>query len=116
MSTIFALLLTLAILVFAPTLAARVMQLKGGLGKGALVGFVSLGVLQLVAQLAPFLGPLGDFLVIMLGIAGWYQVIRIVHGTDRAETIVFMFWHVFFFLTFISLASAIIDVAWLWGG
>jgi hypothetical protein len=102
---IIAVLLSLLALVLAPTVAARVMGLKGGLGSGALVGLVSLGLMQVIGTVANWFGPLGGLLGIMGFLAAWYQVVRVVHGTDTAKTIVFMFWHLFFLLLFISVVA-----------
>lgn len=117
--TIIAVLLSFASLIVSPALAARLMGLKGGLGKGALVGLVTLGLLQVTGMIAAFLGPLGDLLAIMAFIAGWYQVIKVVHGTDAAHTMVFMFWHLFFVLLAASLLAVIVNpsvVSWYWRG
>ena len=110
--------LTLASLVGAPFLAQKIMSLKGGVGKGAFVGLVTLGLLQMIGMVARFLGPLGDTLALMAFIAAWFQVVKVVHGTDTASTIVFMFWHVFFLLLATSLLAVVIGArfAWLWGG
>lgn len=114
-----AILLSLASFIAAPTLAARVMGLKGGLGKGALVGLVTLGLLQLTGLVASFLGPLGDLLSLMLFLAAWFQTIKVVHGTDAGRTLVFMFWHTFFVLLAASLIAVIIgpgSISWWWQG
>ena len=100
-----AIILSLLALVLAPTVAARAMGLPGGFGKGALVGLVSLGVMEIIGRVASWLGPLGGILGFMGFLAAWYQVVRIVHGTDTARTIVFMFWHAFFLLLFVSILS-----------
>ena len=52
-------------------------------------------------------GPLGGILSFMVGLAAWYQVVRVIHNTDTAKTVVFMFWQVFFLLFLISLVNAI---------
>jgi len=111
------LLTVLTALVLAPLLASKVMGLRGGLGKSALIAFISLGGMQIVGMLAQHLGPLGNVLGLMGGIAVWYQVVRIVHGTKTAETIVFIFWHLFFQLLMVSLLSLIFEpsLAWVWG-
>lgn len=117
--TIIAVILSFASFILSPTFAARLMGLKGGVGKGALVGLVTLGLLQLTGLLASFLGPLGDLLSLMAFIAAWYQVVKVVHGTDAAQTIVFMFWHLFFVLLGASLLAVIVNpgaVAWYWHG
>jgi hypothetical protein len=116
---IIALFASLAAIVFSPVFAARVMGLKSGPGKGALVGFVTLGVTQIIGMLAQHLGPLGGLLGIMGALAGWYQVVKVVHGTDTAQTFVFMFWHLFFQLLTLSLLSMLFGMArveWIWGG
>ena len=116
---IIAIVLSLVSLVAAPTFAGKAMGLKGGWGKGALVGLVSLGLMQIIGLLGQFLGPLGDTLALMGGIAAWYQVVKVVHGTDTAKTIVFMFWHLFFMLLSSSLLALILDpsgVTWMWRG
>jgi hypothetical protein len=109
---------TLAAIICAPWLAAKVMGVEGGPGKGALVGFVTLGVTQIIAMVAQHLGPLGGVLGFMGALAGWYQVIKVIHGTDTARTLVFMFWHLFFQLLFVSLLSLLFSfgaVSWIWG-
>lgn len=114
-----AILLSLASFVAAPTITARIMGLQGGLGKGALVGLVTLGLLQLTGLVASFLGPLGDLLSMLLFLAAWYQTIKVVHGTDPARTMVFMFWHFFFVLLAASFIAVIIGpngVSWWWQG
>jgi hypothetical protein len=116
--TVIAVLLSFAALVVSPTLAGKAMGLKGGLGKGALVGFVSLGLMRVIGLLSPFLGPLGDLLTLMAGIGAWYQVVKVVHGTDAANTIVFMFWHLFFLLLATSLLALLFgaaSVSWYFG-
>lgn len=116
---IIAIVLALLSLVLAPTLAGKAMGLKGGFGKGALVGLVSLGLMQIIGLLAQYLGPLGDTLALMGGLAAWYQVVKVVHGTDTAKTIVFMFWHMFFMLLTSSLLALLIGgnaVSWMWRG
>lgn len=116
---IIAILLSLISLVVAPTLAGKAMGLKGGWGKGALVGLVSLGLMQIIGLLGQYLGPLGDTLALMGGIAAWYQVVKVVHGTDTAKTVVFMFWHMFFMMLSSSLLALLIGgnaVSWMWRG
>ena len=93
------------------------MGLKGGAGKAALVGMISLGLMQIIGLIGQFLGPLGDTLALMGGVAAWFQVVKIVHGTDTAKTVVFMFWHVFFQLLIASLLSLVFtahDVVGWW--
>lgn len=109
---------TLGAVILSPFAAAKVMGLKSSVGKGALVGFVTLGVTQVIAMIASHLGPMGGILGVMGALAGWYQVIKIVHGTDTAQTMVFMFWHIFFQLLFVSLLSMLFSfsaVSWIWG-
>jgi len=116
---IIAILLSLASFLFAPYLAGKLMGLKGGVGKGALIGAICLGMLQLTGLVAQFLGPLGDLLALMAFVACWFQVVKVVHGTDAARTIVFMFWNLFFVLLSASLLAAIINpsvVTWWWRG
>ena len=116
---IIAVILSLASFLVAPTIAGKLMRLKGGFAKGALVGLVTLGMLQLTGMIASFLGPLGDLLALMAFVACWFQVVKIVHGTDAARTLVFMFWHAFFVLLGGSLLSLIISpsaVSWWWHG
>ena len=115
---IIAILGTLAAIVLSPWAAAKAMSLEGSFGKGALVGFVTLGVTQIIAMVASHLGPMGGILGIMGALAGWYQVVKVVHGTETAQTIVFMFWHIFFQLLFVSLLSMLFSfsaVSWIWG-
>ncbi len=100
---LFVILLSLAAIVFAPFTAAKVMGLKGGIGKSALVAFVSIGSNAIINMIASNLGPLGAVLGIMGWIAAWFQIVRVVYGTDTARTMVFMFWHIFFQLLFVSL-------------
>ena len=116
---IIAILLSLASFLLAPTIAGKVMGLKGGLGKGALIGLITLGCLQLTGLVAQFLGPLGDTLALMVFVAAWFQVVKVVHGTDAARTLVFMFWQLFFVMLAGSLLSIIINpgaVSWWWHG
>jgi hypothetical protein len=116
---IIAVLLSLASLLLAPTVAGKLMGLTGGLGKGALIGLITLGMLQLTGMVGQFLGPLGDTLAIMAFVAGWFQVVKIIHGTDAGRTIVFMFLHAFFVLLAGSLLAIIINpgaVTWWWHG
>ncbi len=95
--------LSLAAIVLAPFAAAKVMGLKGGVGKSALVAFVALGANAIISMVASNLGPLGGVLGFMGWIAAWFQIVRVVYGTDTSRTMVFMFWHIFFQLLFISL-------------
>jgi hypothetical protein len=116
---IIAILLSLASFLVAPTIAGKLMGLKGGLAKGALIGLITLGMLQLTGLVAQFLGPLGDLLALMVFVAAWFQVVKIVHGTDPARTLVFMFWHLFFVMLGGSLLAIIINpgaVTWWWRG
>ncbi|MDP2340343.1 MAG: hypothetical protein Q8O67_05255 [Deltaproteobacteria bacterium] len=119
MMMVLAILLSLLSLVIAPTFAGKALGLKGGLGKGALVGLVSLGLMQIAGLVAQFLGPLGDMLGLLGGIAAWFQVVKVVHGTDTAKTVVFMFWHLFFLLLMSSLLALFLgtgSVTWMWRG
>jgi len=108
---------TLAAVLLSPWLASRVMRVEGGVGKSALVALVTLGLVQIIGMIAQHLGPLGGILSLMGTLAAWYQVVRIVYGTDTASTIVFMFWHLFFQLLLISLLSLIVsaNVWWVFG-
>ncbi len=118
MEPIIAIVGSLATIVFSPFLASKVMGLKGGVGKGALVGFVTLGVIQIVGMIAQHAGPLGGIIGIMGALAAWYQVVKVVHGTDTAGTIVFMFWHLFFQLLCVSLLAMLFgaaQISWMWG-
>lgn len=102
---VIAIILSLASLILAPLFAGKAMGLKGGAGKAAMVGLISLGLMQIIGLITQYLGPLGDILGIMGGLAAWYQVVKIVHGTDTAKTIVFMFWQLFFQLLIASVLS-----------
>ena len=115
---IIGLIVSLAAFILAPTVAAKLMGLKGGVGKGALVGLVCLGLLQMTGLIASFLGPLGDTLALMLFVAAWYQVVRVIHGTDAGRTIVFMFLHAFFVLLGASLLAGLLpgSTSWWWHG
>lgn len=114
---IVAILGSLAAVLLAPFLASRVMGLKGSIGKGALVGLVTLGLMQIIGMVAQKLGPMGGVLGLMGTLAAWYQVVKVVHGTDTAGTIVFMFWHLFFQLLILSLLALLLtpDVFWVFG-
>ena len=108
---------SLAVLILSPLLASRAMGLRGGLGKAALVAFVTAGLMQIITMVASMLGPMGDMLALMGSIAAWYQVVRVTYGTDTASTVVFIFWHLFFQLLLLSLLSLLIggqvfDLAW----
>lgn len=111
-----AVLLSLATLVAAPFGAQKLMGLKGGVGKAALVGLVSIGLMQIIGMVANLLGPLGGTIGLMASLAAWYQVVKVVHGTDTAKTIVFMFWHLFFFLLCAALITLVIGngFSWMW--
>ncbi len=113
-----AILLSLATLVVSPFAAQRLMGLKGGMGKAAIVGLVSLGLMQIIGMVANLLGPLGGTVGIMGMIAAWYQVVKVVHGTDTAKTVVFMFWHLFFLLLCAALITLVIgqSMSWMWRG
>lgn len=110
---------SLAAVLFSPFLASKIMRLTGGLGKSALVALVTLGLMQIIGMIAGHLGPMGGILGFMGILAAWYQVVKVVYGTDTAETMVFMFWHLFFQILTLSLLSMVVSVArvsWLWGG
>jgi hypothetical protein len=114
-----AVLLSLLSLIVAPTLAGKAMGLKGGFGRGALVGLVSLGLMQVIGLLGRYLGPLGDLVTLLAGIAAWFQVVKVIHGTDTASTVVFMFWHFFFLVLASSLIALFLGtsaIAWVYGG
>ena len=108
---------SLAAILLSPLLAGRVMGLRGGVGKSALVGLLTLGLMQIIGMVASNLGPLGGVLGIMGILAAWFQVVKVVHGTDTAGTIVFMFWHLFFQLLILSLMALLLDgqVFWVFG-
>ena len=72
-----------------------------------MVGLISFGLMQIIGLLLGNFGPLGGILSFMLGLAAWYQVVRVIHNTDTAKTVVFMFWQIFFLLFLISLVNAI---------
>ncbi len=117
MAQIIAVVLSLAAFVLAPTVTAKLMGLHGGVAKGALVGLLCLGLLQMTGLIAQFLGPLGDMLALMAFVCAWYQVVRVIHGTDAGRTMVFMFLHLFFVLLGASLLALIIGpgaVSWWW--
>ena len=61
--------------------------------------------MQIIGLLLGNFGPL-EYLY-LLGLAAWYQVVRVIHNTDTAKTVVFMFWQIFFLLFLISLVNAI---------
>jgi hypothetical protein len=106
---IIAIILSLASFALAPSFAAQVMRLKGrGVLRGVLVGSITLGLYLMTGLVSSFLGPLGDLLALMLFLAAWYQVVRVVHGTDGMRTLAFMFWHLFFVLLMQSLVAWII--------
>jgi len=107
---------SLAAILISPWIAARIMGLSGGAARGALVGLVTLGLMQIIGMVAGHLGPMGGIIGIMGMLAAWYQVVKIVHGTDTAGTFVFMFWHLFFQLLILSLVSLVIspDAFWMY--
>lgn len=105
MTIILLLAFTVFILVMAPFLAAKTMGIKVTAGQAAMVGLLSFGFMQVFALLLGNLGPFGGILSFMLGLAAWFQVIRVIHNTDTAKTMVFMFWQVFFMLLLISLIN-----------
>jgi|GEM_PF-963443 len=109
--------IVLAALVLAPVFASKIMGLKGGFGKGALVAFIVLGSNAIIGMVAGNLGPLGGVLGFMGFLAAWFQIVKVIYGTDTASTMVFMFWHLFFQLLFISLLQLLIggeSVSWAW--
>lgn len=111
-------LLTFAAVVCSPWLAAKMMRLPGGLGRSAIVALVTLGLIQVISMVSQHLGPLGGIVGFMAMLAAWYQVVKVVYGTDTAHTVVFMFWHLFFQVLMISLLALLFDgsrVAWVWG-
>ena len=108
---------SLAAVLLAPFCAGQVMGLKSSLGKGAMVGLITLGLMQIIGMVAQKLGPMGGVLGVMGTLAAWYQVVKVVHGTDTPGTIVFMFWHLFFQLLFLSLLALFLsaEVFWVFG-
>lgn len=110
----------MTILLVSPFFASKAMQLKqAGFGKSAIVGLITMGFLQILALFGGYLGPLSSILSPMLFVASWYQVVKIVYGTDTASTIVFMFWHMFFYFLMLSIFAMIIgigSISWIWGG
>lgn len=108
---VIAIILSLVSLVLSPFLAGKALGLKGGLGKGAMVGMISLGLMQIIGLVAQYLGPMGDMLSLMGGVAAWYQVVKVIHGTDTARTVVFMFWHLFFQFLIASVLSMFLGSA-----
>jgi hypothetical protein len=114
---IIAVLLSLLALIIAPFVAQKAMGLPGGLPRAALVGLVTLGLMEIIGRVSTYLGPLGGILGFMGFLAAWYQVVKVVHGTDTAKTVVFMFWHLFFLLLFVSILSLFLGSAtysWWW--
>ena len=113
---VFVFLMTLLALTLAPFLASRVMGISGGIGKSALVAFVHLGLSQIIGMISGFFGPMGGILGIMGVIAAWFQVVKVVYGTKTEETMVFMFWHLFFMLLLLSLLALALDPnpSWVW--
>ena len=101
----------LAALILAPILAAKVMKLQGGVGKGVMVALITLGANGLIGMVAQHLGPFGGVLGIMGFFAAWFQVVKVIHGTKTAETMVFMFWHLFFQLLLLSLLALFLDAS-----
>jgi len=108
---VIAIILSIASLVLSPYFAGKALGLKGGLGKAAMVGLISLGLMQIIGLLAQYLGPLGDTLALMGGLAAWYQVVKVIHGTDIARTVVFMFWQLFFQFLIASVLSLFLGTA-----
>lgn len=105
MIVIIAIIVSLASLIVSPLLAGKALGLKGGFGKAAMVGLISLGLMQIIGLVAQYLGPLGDTIALMGGIAAWFQVVKVIHGTDIARTVVFMFWQLFFQFLIASVLS-----------
>ncbi len=108
---VIAIIVSLASLVVSPFLAGKALGLKGGFGKAAMVGLISLGLMQIIGLIASYLGPLGDMLALMGGIAAWFQVVKVVHGTDIARTVVFMFWQLFFQFLIASVLGLILGMS-----
>jgi hypothetical protein len=108
---VIAIILSIASLIVAPYWASKALGLRGGLGKAAMVGLVSLGLMQIIGMVAQYLGPLGDTLALMGGLAAWFQVVKVVHGTDTAKTAVFMFWQLFFQILIASVLSLFLGTA-----
>lgn len=108
---IIAIIASLASLVVSPFLAGKALGLKGGPGKAAMVGLISLGLMQIIGMVAEYLGPLGDTIALMGGIAAWFQVVKVIHGTDIARTVVFMFWQLFFQFLIASILSLFLGTA-----
>jgi len=109
--TVIIVILSLVSLVLSPFLAGKALGLKGSFGKAAMVGFISLGLMQIISMIASYLGPMGDTLALMGGLAAWYQVVKVIHGTDTARTVVFMFWQLFFQFLIASLLSLIFGMS-----
>ncbi len=105
------------LMVLAPFLSATIMQLKGSWGKAALVAIPLFGLMQIFGMISQHLGPLGDNLSLMMTLAAWFQLVRVVYGTDRASTFVFLFWHLFFLLLAISLTALFFsqNLFWVFG-
>lgn len=110
------LLMTLVALALAPFFASRVMGVSGGVGKSALVALVHLGLSQIIGMVSGFFGPMGGILGIMAMLAAWFQIVKVVYGTKTEETMVFMFWHLFFMLLQLSLLALFLDPnpSWVW--
>jgi hypothetical protein len=108
---IIAIIASLASLVISPLFAGKALGLKGGMGKAAMVGLLSLGLMQIIGLVAQYLGPLGDLLALMGGVAAWFQVVKVIHGTDIARTVVFMFWQLFFQFLIASLLSLFLGMS-----
>ena len=108
---VIAIIASLASLIVSPLLAGKALGLKGGMGKAAMVGLLSLGLMQIIGLVSQYLGPLGDTLALMGGIAAWFQVVRVIHGTDTARTVVFMFWQLFVQFLIASLLALFLGMA-----
>ena len=105
MTLVFILLFAVFVLITAPYLAAKIMSINVSWGQASLVGLLSFGFLQIIGMVVGNLGPFGGILSLMLGLAAWYQVVRVIHNTDTAKTFVFMFWQIFFMLLLVSLVN-----------
>ena len=104
---------TIFALVAAPYLAARIMKLRASWGNAAFVSVVTVGSSQLIALFTRFLGPFRQPIAWMAFVVAWFQVIRIVYGTDIARTVVFMFWQIFFFLLMLSVFGELVSASWI---
>lgn len=117
MTEILALLGVLASLFVSPFIAGRMMGKGGSIGKSILAGMLVIATAQLIG-LFEFLGPAGAILGIMAWLAAWFQVVKVLYGTDIAETLVFMFWQFFFQVLIASLTMLLLGsfhASWLVG-